>query len=249
MLPDDERREEMTEEIHSCPFCGRGDTLTVYEHGGRENPDCFVQCDCCATTGPMAESKDLAIAAWNRRAPNQDQLGELSRALSELALTQKQLIDKNAELAAIFLQKQAEAASVLDGLPRYAEVQKNNGHFQLELISTDHKRALVYVDDLRVSLVSAGSSRGKEVKCEPCNGMGIQDGSGETCKACDGQGKIGYDAIFKAFDERMRDPLQKALYDADLAAKEANAKPSQSVNDLLRVDDYLGRNPGQSSNT
>lgn len=59
----------MREEMQPCPFCGPGTHMQAYQHA-TDGTDCFVQCNTCFTTGPTGKSKDLAIAAWNTRAPN-----------------------------------------------------------------------------------------------------------------------------------------------------------------------------------
>lgn len=61
----------MSEELLPCPFCGEESKLEIFEHGkGTEDYDCYVQCQCCTTTGPSINDwRGDAIAAWNRRAP------------------------------------------------------------------------------------------------------------------------------------------------------------------------------------
>lgn len=49
------------EKPHACPFCGCPDTAT-FETNGRQ----AIQCMACTAT-VFAETKDDAIAAWNRR--------------------------------------------------------------------------------------------------------------------------------------------------------------------------------------
>ena len=59
----------MSEELKPCPFCGMDapDWCDESDGGGDWH---FVQCrDCESTTGHHYNSKDEAIAAWNRRAP------------------------------------------------------------------------------------------------------------------------------------------------------------------------------------
>jgi len=52
----------MSEELKPCPFCGSTNlgflSLFAWE----------VQCNLCLAEGPKADTREEAIAAWNRRA-------------------------------------------------------------------------------------------------------------------------------------------------------------------------------------
>jgi Lar family restriction alleviation protein len=49
-------------ELKPCPFCG-GTPRSFW--GSDVN---YVQCLACSADGPVADTEDEAIAAWNRRA-------------------------------------------------------------------------------------------------------------------------------------------------------------------------------------
>lgn len=67
---DKEGEEEVSEELKPCPFCG-GNAQKVKSSG---RWGWFVSCS-CAAVGPSADSKEEAIAAWNRRVePKQGRL-------------------------------------------------------------------------------------------------------------------------------------------------------------------------------
>lgn len=54
----------MSEKLEPCPFCGADEAsveVIDYHFYG-------VQCYCCKATGPTEETKEEAIAEWNRRA-------------------------------------------------------------------------------------------------------------------------------------------------------------------------------------
>lgn len=52
----------MSEELKSCPFCGRPSTRII------EGPAYdFVQCLVCGAKGPIRYRKEHAITAWNTR--------------------------------------------------------------------------------------------------------------------------------------------------------------------------------------
>lgn len=53
-------------ELRPCPFDGNKDVCLV---GLRLF---YVACNKCATHGPIAETRDEAIAAWNRRADKEE---------------------------------------------------------------------------------------------------------------------------------------------------------------------------------
>ena len=57
----------MTEELKPCPFCGEKTELEIDDPFEFIAEDFFVFCNKCSTTGPLGETKDEAIAAWNRR--------------------------------------------------------------------------------------------------------------------------------------------------------------------------------------
>jgi Lar family restriction alleviation protein len=50
-----------------CPFCGESE-LEMNGPGGLFNdPDCFIQCITCTTTGPNGVDFESAIIQWNER--------------------------------------------------------------------------------------------------------------------------------------------------------------------------------------
>lgn len=53
------------EDLPACPFCA-STNLKVYFYDCPE-PDAFVQCCDCTTTGPTAISHDDAVAKWSKR--------------------------------------------------------------------------------------------------------------------------------------------------------------------------------------
>jgi len=55
-------------DANPCPFCGGAETY-ITEHKGVGKWG--VWCHSCYATGPMLSSRELAILAWNARAPVQ----------------------------------------------------------------------------------------------------------------------------------------------------------------------------------
>lgn len=57
------------EELKPCPFCG-SEAKHYYDDNGWMNTD-WVSCenDDCGAQTCLHESKELALAAWNRRTP------------------------------------------------------------------------------------------------------------------------------------------------------------------------------------
>lgn len=53
-------------DLKPCPFCGSTNLKTHVYKG--EEPDAFVQCHDCSSTGPSGEGETGAIEAWNRHA-------------------------------------------------------------------------------------------------------------------------------------------------------------------------------------
>lgn len=64
-------------ELKPCAFCGSTNLKTHVYKG--EEPDAFVQCHDCSSTGPSGEEEAGAIEAWNRRA----QPAQAGQALSD----------------------------------------------------------------------------------------------------------------------------------------------------------------------
>lgn len=52
-------------DLPACPFCA-STNLKVYFYEYPE-PDAFVQCGDCTTTGPTATSAESAIEKWSKR--------------------------------------------------------------------------------------------------------------------------------------------------------------------------------------
>lgn len=88
------------EDLKPCPFCGEAKELnTIPQHG-----EWFVGwCSRCDAVGPLALTKELATAAWNKRGPNERALGALegcANALGKIgfASTAKQIRELMTEL-------------------------------------------------------------------------------------------------------------------------------------------------------
>lgn len=56
------------EELKPCPFCG-GKNVKLYTYTGVMNYY-YIECDDCYCGTGHEESKEIAVAAWNRRADN-----------------------------------------------------------------------------------------------------------------------------------------------------------------------------------
>lgn len=54
------------EAVNPCPFCGKHDGVEV-----KSVDSAWVECHWCDVQGPGANTRALAIAAWNRRATNE----------------------------------------------------------------------------------------------------------------------------------------------------------------------------------
>lgn len=61
------------EQMERCPFC-KGDLVNISQPDSEE-PPYWVHCYNCGADGPLSDTRELAIEAWNRSAedPN-DQL-------------------------------------------------------------------------------------------------------------------------------------------------------------------------------
>ncbi len=57
----------MDSELKPCPFCG-GEA----EYVGSEGKGYWVQCKACYARGPWGDYGYQALAAWNRRAPEEN---------------------------------------------------------------------------------------------------------------------------------------------------------------------------------
>ncbi len=55
---------EYEEELKPCPFCGN-ESVRVYKHVGMD--DWYVSCAGCGIRTEGNTSKDIVVAAWNRR--------------------------------------------------------------------------------------------------------------------------------------------------------------------------------------
>jgi ribosomal protein L37AE/L43A len=64
----DER--EVTQKLHSCPFCKRNDSLKLALTTDEEY--WYVLCLHCFASGPWRSDKEMAIDNWNK-APREDQ--------------------------------------------------------------------------------------------------------------------------------------------------------------------------------
>lgn len=53
--------------LKPCPFCG-SDNAKHFGYDAAGEPEHFVQCLECSTTGPYAEDETSAVEHWNRRA-------------------------------------------------------------------------------------------------------------------------------------------------------------------------------------
>lgn len=51
--------------LQPCPMCGSANVSSEYDAYSYSH---LTGCDSCGVCGPWCESKDAAIAAWNRRA-------------------------------------------------------------------------------------------------------------------------------------------------------------------------------------
>ena len=60
----------MTEELKSCPFCGKSAHPAFEPRIVRDLDAYLVQCP-CGVKGGAYISEELAIKAWNTRAPNE----------------------------------------------------------------------------------------------------------------------------------------------------------------------------------
>ena len=58
---------EVDLELKPCPFCGESEKLSLLEH--EKTQQFAVKCDRCFAIGSMADSRDVAVLAWNSR-PN-----------------------------------------------------------------------------------------------------------------------------------------------------------------------------------
>lgn len=54
----------MSEELKSCPFCGSDDLYIPHP----EHVFAWILCNACDTEGPVKNTKEEAITAWNTRA-------------------------------------------------------------------------------------------------------------------------------------------------------------------------------------
>ena len=62
----------MTDELKKCPFCGSEDIVLLEGIKIQGVEVCFVNCNFCHSRGTicLAENKEEAVSAWNRRANN-----------------------------------------------------------------------------------------------------------------------------------------------------------------------------------
>ena len=61
----------MKTELKPCPFCGNANLSVIPDD--EESPNVYaVWCDGCGNAAHWSETEDLAIAAWNRRAGEEE---------------------------------------------------------------------------------------------------------------------------------------------------------------------------------
>lgn len=51
--------------IKPCPFCGATTELELITHEGGSGRLCYVRCNVCGGTGPLAYDSENAIGGWN----------------------------------------------------------------------------------------------------------------------------------------------------------------------------------------
>jgi Lar family restriction alleviation protein len=63
------KRQKQLKEAELCPFCGSVDILVVYDDYPTEGEEKYWAMGCleCQAVGPLCETKEEAIPAWNRR--------------------------------------------------------------------------------------------------------------------------------------------------------------------------------------
>jgi hypothetical protein len=74
--------------IKSCPFCandGDSENLSIIEceeqvGDGTAIPHYYVECECCDSSGPVADDKQSAVDFWNHR------IGETETTFTDLVL-------------------------------------------------------------------------------------------------------------------------------------------------------------------
>jgi len=82
----------MSEELKPCPFCGGTDL----DRAGRGPMKCWVECLGCTSEGPFGETPAAAIAAWNRRAADDDP-PVTRKELAYLLLSVMRLLEGNTQ--------------------------------------------------------------------------------------------------------------------------------------------------------
>lgn len=55
------------DDLESCPFCGEATKIEVLDVAVDIQPTFAVTCDECQASGPIDDTRDQAIANWNRR--------------------------------------------------------------------------------------------------------------------------------------------------------------------------------------
>lgn len=105
----------MTDQLKPCPFCG-SEKVELESEGDGNN---WVECQFCATCGPMQETEADAIAAWNAAA----RLTPVERAVLDAAVAWREagykcVLGGPPEPYMVFLNKETVMREASDALAR-----------------------------------------------------------------------------------------------------------------------------------